>query len=99
MPFFQFLILVYTTGLNVQLIVIDPYRWNVIWHKTLRMLKFYPITAFMKTYTNFKKYFWSGFFGLDIFFELNFNFPYLIQCYCRKTVFHFKGYTTVVGRL
>ena len=23
---------------------------NVIWHKTLRMLKFHPITAFMKTY-------------------------------------------------
>ena len=25
------------------------------------MLKFHPITAFIKTYTNFKKYFWLGF--------------------------------------
>ena len=32
-------------------------EWNIIRHKILRMLKFHPITAFMKTYPNFKKIF------------------------------------------
>ena len=30
---------------------------NIFRHKTLRMLKFHPITAFMTTYGNFEKYF------------------------------------------
>ena len=56
------LIVVYT-WFYIQLIVIKVQEGNVIWHKTLRKLKFHPIPAFMKTYTNFKKYFWLGFFG------------------------------------
>ena len=51
------------TWFYIQLIVIDPYRWNVFCHKTLGMLKFHSMPAFMKTYTYFKKYFWLGFFG------------------------------------
>ena len=31
---------------------------NIIWPKTLRMLKFHPITAFMKMHANFHKGFW-----------------------------------------
>ena len=34
---------------------------NVIWHKTLGMLKFHPIPAFMKTYTSSKNIFGQGF--------------------------------------
>ena len=54
--------------LYVQLIVIDPYRSRdkngmIFGIKKLRMLKVHPIKAFMKTYANFKKYFWLGFFG------------------------------------
>ena len=50
---------------------------NVIWHKTLRMLKFHPIPAFMKTYTNFKKYFWLGFFWLKYIFRIEFKKSHL----------------------
>ena len=41
---------------------------NVIWHKILRMLKFHPITVFMKTCTNFKK----KIFGQGFQFKLSF---------------------------
>ena len=57
-------------------ISLEVQEGNVIWHKTLRMLKFHPIPAFMKTYTNFKKKLWLGFFGQNIFFELNLKFPF-----------------------
>ena len=39
----------------------------IIRHKILRMLEFHPITGFVKTYPNFKNYFWLGFFCLNIF--------------------------------
>ena len=50
----------------------------------------------MKTYPNFKKYFRLGFFYLNIFLQLYLKLAFKIKCYCRKTAFHFKGYTTVV---
>ena len=46
---------------------------NVIWHKTLRMLKFHPIPAFMKTYTNFKKIFLIRVFWLKYIFRIKFK--------------------------
>ena len=49
---------------------------NVIWHKTLRMLKFHPIPAFIKTHKNFKKYFWLGFL-LKYIFRIKFKIPIL----------------------
>ena len=61
---------------------------NVIWHETLRMLKFHPITAFMKTYTNFKQLFLVRVFWLKYMFQIQFKIPILDQ-----KVFHLKGYT------
>ena len=50
---------------------------NVIWHKTLRMSKFNPIPAFMKTYTNFKKIFLVSVFWLKYIFQIKFKIPIL----------------------
>ena len=48
-----------------------------IWHKTLRTLKFHPIPAFMKTYTNFKKIFLVRVFLLEDIFRIEFKIPIL----------------------
>ena len=55
----------YVTLLYIQLIVnsqrsvsLKVPEGNIIRHKTLRILKFYLITAFMKIYVNFKKVFY-----------------------------------------
>ena len=70
---------------------------NVIWHKTLRMLKFHPIPAFMKTYTNFKKIFLVRVFWLKYIFRIKFKISILdLMLFPKKTVFHIKGYTPVV---
>ena len=49
---------------------------NIIWPKTLRMLKFHPITAFMKMHANFQKIFLIRVFGLNIYFQLNIKFAF-----------------------
>ena len=59
------------------------------------MLKFHPITAFMKTYANFKKIFLVRVFWFKYFFEIKFNIPILDLMLLPKTVFHLKGYTAV----
>ena len=38
-----------------------------------------------------------GFSGLNVYFQLNLKFAFKIKCYCRKTVFHLKGNTTVAS--
>ena len=68
---------------------------NVIWHKTLRMLKLHPIPAFMKTYTNFKKYFWLGLFWLKYIFRIKFKIPILDLMILQKNSVPFEGYTPV----
>ena len=51
---------------------------NVIWHKTLRMLKFHPITAFMKTYIyKLQKIFLIRVFWLKYIFQIKFKIPIL----------------------
>ena len=64
---------------------------NVIWHKTLRMLKFHSIPAFMKTYTNFKKIFLVRVFWLNIFFEFKFKIPILDLMLLPKNSVPFEG--------
>ena len=61
-------------------------------HKTLRMVKFNPITAFMKTYAKLKKKIRG--FGLNIFLGLNFKSAF--RLIVKKTVFYLNGYSTVV---
>ena len=46
---------------------------NIIRHKTLRMLKCHPITAFMKTHANFKKKFPIRVFGFKYIFPIKFK--------------------------
>ena len=60
------------------------------------MLKFHPITAFMKTFTNFKKLFLVRVFWLKYIFQIKFKIPILDLMLLPKTVFHLKGYTTVM---
>ena len=55
------------------------------------MLKFHPITAFMKTYTNFKKYFLLGFFGLNLFFLVTFKVLILDLMLLLKNSVPFQG--------
>ena len=64
------------------------------------MLKFHPSSAFMKTYTNFKKKFGLGFLVKIFFFQIKFKIPILdknkfFNVIAKKTVFHLKGYITV----
>ena len=68
---------------------------NIIRHKILRMLKFHSITAFMKR-IQASKILLIGFYGLNIFLQLYLKLVFYIKCYCRKTVFHLKGYTIVI---
>ena len=63
---YKLFLLVYAL-LYIQLIVnsqrsvsLKVLEGNIIWHKTLGMLKFYLITAIMKMYANFKKVFSIG---------------------------------------
>ena len=60
------------------------------------MLKFHPITAFIKTYTNIKKIFLARVSWLKYIFRIKFKIPILDLMLLPKTVFHLKGYTTVV---
>ena len=59
------------------------------------MLKFHPIPAFMKTYTNFKKYFWLGFFFLlKYIFRTKFKIPILDLMLLSKDSVPFEGLYT-----
>ena len=60
------------------------------------MLKFHPIPAFMKTYTNFKKIFLVRVYWLKYIIRIKFKIPILDLMSLPKTVFHLKGYTLVV---
>ena len=42
--------------------------------KNVKMPSYY--TAFMKTHATFKKYIWLGYFGLNIYFQLNLKFAF-----------------------
>ena len=55
------------------------------------MLKFHPIPAFMKTFTNFKKYFWLGYFWLKYIFRIKFKFPILDLMLLSKNSVPFEG--------
>ena len=63
---------------------------NVIWHKTLRMLKLHHIPAFMKTYTNFQKklvrVFW-----LKYIFRIKLKIPILDLMILPKDSVPFEG--------
>ena len=59
------------------------------------MLKFHPITAFMKTYTNFKTKFLIRVFWLKYIFRIKFKISILDFMLLPKTVFHLKGYRPV----
>ena len=60
------------------------------------MLKFHPIPAFMKTYTNFKKIFLVRVFWLKYIFRIKFKILILDLMLLPKTVFHLKGYTPIM---
>ena len=47
---------------------------DIIWPKTLRMLKFHPITSFMKMHANFQNIYMIRVLGLNIYFQLNIKF-------------------------
>ena len=64
---------------------------NVIWHKTLRMLKFHPITAFMKTYTSFKTIFLVKVFWLQYIFQIKFKITILDCMLLPKNRVPFEG--------
>ena len=74
--------------LSVSLEVLE---WNVIWHKTLRMLKFHPITAFMKTYTNFKNIFLVWAFWFKYIFQIKFKITILDLMLLPKNSVPFEG--------
>ena len=63
----------------------------VIWHKTLRMLKFHPITASMKTYTNFKKIFSVRVFWLKYIFRIKFKIHILDLMLLSRNSVPFQG--------
>ena len=50
-----------------------PLDGDIIWPITLRMIKFHPITAFMKTHANFKKYIDKVFFLFKYLFPTKFK--------------------------
>ena len=60
------------------------------------MLKFHPIPAFMKAYTNFKNIFLVRVFWLKYIFRIKLKIPILDLMLLPKTVFHLKGYTPVM---
>ena len=64
---------------------------NVIWHKTLRMLKFHPIPALMKTYSNFKKLFLVRFFWIKYIFRIKYRIPILDLVLLPKNSVPFEG--------
>ena len=64
---------------------------NIIWHKPLRMLKFHPIPAFMKRYTNFKNIFLVRGFGLKYIFRIKFKIPILDLMLLHKNSVPFEG--------
>ena len=55
------------------------------------MLKLHPITAFMKTYTNFKKIFLVRVFCLKYIFQIKFEIPILDLMLLPKNSVPFKG--------
>ena len=66
-------------------------RRECFWHKTLRMLKFHPITAFMKMYTNFKKMLLVRVFWLKYIFRIKFKISTLDLMLLPKNSFPFEG--------
>ena len=64
---------------------------NIIWPKTLRMLKFHPITAFMKMHANFQNYFWLGFFSLKYLFPIRYKIRILDLTLLLKNSIPFEG--------
>ena len=75
-------------------ILLKVLEGNIIRHNMLRMLKFHPITALMKTYPSFKKNFWLGFFGLNIFLQLCLKLAFRLNVIVEKQCSKLKGYTT-----
>ena len=55
------------------------------------MLKFHPIPAFMKTYTNFKKIFLVRVFWLKYIFPIKFKIPILDLMLLPKNMVQFEG--------
>ena len=72
-------------------ILLKVQEGNVIFHETLRMLKFRPIPAFMKTYTNFKKIFLVSIFWLKYIFRIKFKIPILDLKLLPKNSVPFEG--------
>ena len=74
---------------------------NIIWPITLRKLKCHPITAFMKTHANLKKYFCLGLFWFKYIFAIKFKIRILDLILCRKNSVSFEGqyYSTKVINL
>ena len=64
---------------------------NNIWQKTLSMLKFHPIPAFMKTYTNFKKIILVRVFWLKYIFRIKFKILILDLILLPKNHVPFEG--------
>ena len=50
----------------------------------------------METYKNFKNIFFTRVFCLKFIFQIKFKIPILDLMLLPKTVFHLKGYTTIV---
>ena len=60
------------------------------------MLKYRPVTAFMKIHANFKNIFLIRFLWFKCIFAIKFKIRILDLMLLQKTVFHLTGYTTVV---
>ena len=60
------------------------------------MLKFHPITSFMKMHANFQKLFLIRVFWFKYIFTIKYKIRILDLMLLPKTVFHLKDYTPVV---
>ena len=64
---------------------------NIIWPKTLRMLKFHPYTAFMKMHANFQKIFLIRIFWFKYIFPIKYKIRILDLVLLPKNSVPFEG--------
>ena len=64
---------------------------NIIWPKTSRILKFHPITAFMKMHANFQKIFLIRVFWLKYIFPIKYKIRILDLMLLPKNSVPFEG--------
>ena len=64
---------------------------KIIWPMKLKMLKCHPITAFMKTYANFKQIFLITFFWFKYIFTIKFKIRILDLMLLPKNSVVFEG--------